>query len=105
MDPACCLRIFCILGFTWFFGLVTIFIPPDEPGSFCYTLETILVYLHVIFNGLQGVFIFSVFTTNQRVFGLYKGLWGAAKKKVLKKPLTHADDIVANDTNVCIQFS
>ena len=71
------IRIFCILGFTWLFGLLTVFIPNGGGES----VEKILVYFHVIFNGLQGVFIFSVFTTNKRVYNLYKKALSECKHK------------------------
>ena len=68
-------RIFSILGFTWVFGLLTILLPSDgDKGSWEYTVERILVLCYVIFNGLQGFYIFLVFTANRRVFNLYKGL-------------------------------
>jgi len=68
-------RLFAILGFTWVFGLATVLVPnEDEEGSWKYSLEQVLIYLYVIFSGLQGFFIFVVFTANKRVFGLYKNL-------------------------------
>ncbi len=40
-------------GFTWLFGLLTILIPPDPEEDWLYTVERTLVFLYVIFNGLQ----------------------------------------------------
>ncbi|XP_059085608.1 uncharacterized protein LOC131882478 [Tigriopus californicus] len=78
------IRIFCILGFTWLFGLLTILVPSTEAMR---SVEMILVYFHVIFNGLQGVFIFSVFTTNKRVFNLYKEMFKSLRSKFHRQPI------------------
>ncbi len=41
-------------GFTWLFGLATIFIPPEvAEEDWAHVVETVLVFLYVIFNGLQ----------------------------------------------------
>ncbi len=46
---------FLDVGFTWFFGLLTIFVPPDAEDDWADVTETILVFLYVIFNGLQVI--------------------------------------------------
>lgn len=65
------IRIAIILGFTWIFGILTILIPSDASG-FWLALLKILVYLHVVFNGSIGLFIFAAFIANKRVWKLYK---------------------------------
>ena len=55
------IRIASVMGFNWFFAILLAWI--DEPALF---------YLHVICNSLQGVFIFTCFCANKRVWNMYK---------------------------------
>ena len=62
-------RIFSVLGFTWIFGVITFFFHNDESLAL-----RVVIFLFVIFNSLQGLFLFSVFMANGRVVGLYQQL-------------------------------
>ena len=64
------LRIFCVLCFSWIFGVVTVFIRDNNS-----ILMKVIVFCFVIFNGLQGIFLFWVFTANRRVLGLYRTMF------------------------------
>ena len=57
------IRIASVMGFNWFFAILLAWI--DEP---------VLFYLHIICNSLQGVFIFTCFCANKRVWNMYKEL-------------------------------
>jgi hypothetical protein len=63
------IRIFSVLGFTWVFGVVSFFFHDEESAAL-----RVVIFLFVIFNSLQGLFLFSVFMANGRVIGLYQGL-------------------------------
>ena len=66
-------KIFCALGFTWIFGILPTVV--DGP------LEEVFVLCFVVFQSLQGVLLFSVFTANCRVWGLYRNLFGRMKNR------------------------
>ena len=53
---------------------------PDSASSLVQMVSTISVFLFVIFNGLQGVFILGIFVTNKRVLKLYKTAWQSILK-------------------------
>ena len=57
------IRIASVMGFNWFFAVLLGWV--DEPALF---------YLHVFFNSLQGIFIFTCFCANKRVWNMYKEL-------------------------------
>ncbi|XP_023338013.1 uncharacterized protein LOC111708774 isoform X2 [Eurytemora carolleeae] len=69
------IRIFSVLGFTWIFGIIAFFFQEE-----C-VLKRIIVFLFVIFNGVQGVFLFVVFTANVRVYNLYIQLFHRIKDR------------------------
>jgi hypothetical protein len=74
-------RIFSVLGFTWIFGVVTFFFHNDESIAL-----RIVIFLFVIFNSLQGLFLFSVFMMNGRVMGLYQQFFQQlANRRQIKK--------------------
>ncbi len=54
-------RICSVMGFTWVFAV-----------AFGFIQTAVLLYLHIICNGLQGVFIFTCFCANRRVWHMYK---------------------------------
>ena len=63
------LAVFSVSGLTWLFGLLAIF------SSAAWTW-----YPFIVFNTLQGLFIFVVFLTTKRVLKLYLGLFGVKQK-------------------------
>ena len=76
-------RIFSILGFTWIFGLLPILIPDDVSNGID-DLSVVSMFLFVIFNGMQGTFIFFVFTANKRVLKLYQNRFETLRKRSSK---------------------
>ena len=57
------LKLSSLTGVTWIFGIVYMFIGVEWAE-----------YLFVLFNGTQGIFVFTSFAMNKRIFELYKGL-------------------------------
>ncbi|XP_064631809.1 uncharacterized protein LOC135490322 [Lineus longissimus] len=57
------LKLSLLMGFTWIFGFV---------GTF--TDNTVIWYLFIVFNTLQGVFIGVAFACNKRIFGMWRGV-------------------------------
>ncbi|GFT64065.1 adhesion G protein-coupled receptor L3 [Nephila pilipes] len=68
-------RMASVVGLTWTLAFVAAYTREDRLTG------KILTYLFLIFNTLQGVFIFCVFVCNRRVFGLYRD---AIRKSVSK---------------------
>ncbi|CAH1775493.1 unnamed protein product [Owenia fusiformis] len=70
------LRMSSFMGFTWIFGIASSVVSglarPTEP--ICYLLYTMNL-LFIIFNCLQGVFLFVAFVCNRKVIKLYKDLF------------------------------
>ena len=58
--------------------------PNDEENVALHATEEILVLAHIIFNGLQGFIILTIFTLNERVFKLYKDGFKKMSKKWAK---------------------
>ena len=56
-------RIASVMGFNWIFAILLSWIE-----------ESAIFYLHIICNSLQGVFIFTCFCANKRVWNMYKEL-------------------------------
>ena len=50
-----------LLGFTWIFGFLAAFVDVEA-----------LLYLFIVLNSLQGVYIFIAFICNKRVFRLWR---------------------------------
>ena len=59
--------------------------------------EEILVLAHIIFNGLQGFIILTIFTLNERVLRLYKDWFKKMGKKWKKSKVSrHEKEVVAS---------
>ena len=57
--------------------------------------EEILVLAHIIFNGLQGFIILTIFTLNERVLKLYKDWFKKMGKKWKKSKVSrHGKEVV-----------
>jgi hypothetical protein len=93
-DLRLCVRIFLILGFTWLIALAT---PFAASGS---AFETVLVYMHVVLDAAQGVFIFAVFVANARIYKLYADLFRSAFKKRNEKLRHESEKSEANAKRV-----
>ncbi|XP_040569529.1 uncharacterized protein [Lepeophtheirus salmonis] len=65
------IRMFSVLGITWFIGIIGMFIKPER-SDIESVLMRFVVYSHVICNGLYGVFIFIIFGCNQKIYRLLK---------------------------------
>ena len=78
-------RLTSLMGFTWLFG----FLANIHSLSF-------LWYFFIIFNTLQGVFIFVSFVLTKRVRQLYKKLWLSLRKTseavIMKTQMTSLGD-------------
>ena len=61
--------------------LISRVIPNDEENVVLHATEEILVLAHIIFNGLQGFIILTIFTMNNRVLKLYKEGFRKMSKK------------------------
>ncbi|XP_067126632.1 uncharacterized protein [Centruroides vittatus] len=60
------LRMATVMGFTWILAFLAAWYPRDK------LLGEILAYLFIIFNTLQGLFIFFGFVCNKRILRFYK---------------------------------
>ncbi|CAH1240436.1 ADGRL2 [Branchiostoma lanceolatum] len=66
-------RLSTVMGFTWIFGFLAVVVNTR-------ILTEILWFLFIIFNCLQGVFLFVAFVCNTRVLNLYKKRLGLKRK-------------------------
>ncbi|XP_019637887.1 PREDICTED: uncharacterized protein LOC109480165 [Branchiostoma belcheri] len=66
-------RLSTVMGFTWIFGFLAVVVNAR-------IITEILWFLFIIFNCLQGVFLFIAFVCNTRVLNLYKKRLGMKRK-------------------------
>ncbi|XP_078615940.1 uncharacterized protein LOC144884472 [Branchiostoma floridae x Branchiostoma japonicum] len=66
-------RLSTVMGFTWIFGFLAVVVNAR-------IITEILWFLFIIFNCLQGVFLFIAFVCNTRVLNLYKKRLGLKRK-------------------------
>ena len=81
--------VFSISGLTWLFGLLAIF------SSVAWTW-----YPFIVFNTLQGLFIFVVFLATKRVILLYLNLFGIKRKASVDVKKLNASKQSAVDTQL-----
>ena len=75
------IRLVFIMGFTWIFSFVA-----------ALWKVKILAYSHLVFNGIQGFYIFLAFVAKKRVAYLLFNLW--SKRRLLENPSTVAHNLV-----------
>lgn len=71
-------RMALVIGLTWSLSFAAAFVRQTELAG------QILTYLFIIFNTLQGVFLFWVFVCNKRVYELYKDAFRKAFRTLSK---------------------
>ncbi|XP_076315268.1 uncharacterized protein LOC143227843 [Tachypleus tridentatus] len=72
-------RMATVMGFTWIFGFAAALIPNEGLS------RKILVYLFLVFNCLQGLFIFFAFVCNRRIARLLQNMFLTTKHSRIVK--------------------
>lgn len=78
------IKLFTLMGFSWFFGLLDVLI--DSTSIFS--------YLFVIFASLQGVYIAFAFLFNRRVLTLYKMLIRKVRSRDIRQTYNKSNFII-----------
>ena len=65
------IRLFSLMGITWIFGIVAPLVPTND----------VLWYLFIIFNGLQGLYIFVAYVCTSKVYNELRRICGFKEVK------------------------
>ena len=92
-DIKLAMKMSTVMGFSWFFSAIAVFLNGAGLSG------TIVWYIFIIFNSLQGTFLSVTFVFNKRVYGLYEKRFCRKRVRARARAQTLRNHSVLTSTN------